>query len=185
MFFHHFPNKIWRPLLNALTPGHARSYREFSAKNWLLRQLRVTIGRDVAVGRKFDFFIGQGRLAIDHHINISNDVSIYAFKEISIGPFTAIGSHCLLTDGSHDLSTHVPKASGMKIGRGVFVGSAVKIVGSVTIGDKALLRRAPLSSRTFRKEWSWQAIPRNKSAGAPWPRRRSSAARCSMCYLFA
>ncbi len=139
MYLTRFINKLWRPLLNLLTPEHASTYADFSAKTWLMRRLRVKIGSDVAVGRNFDFFIGQGRLYLDHHINISNDVAIYAFKEISIGAFTAIASHCLFTDGGHDLTNHLPKSTGLKIGRGVFIGSGARIVGSVTVGDNALI----------------------------------------------
>lgn len=134
------PNKIWRILLDLATPENAKSYGAFVIKNRMLRRLGVEVGENVAVGRKFDFLMRRGgQLIIDSHVNISNDVSIYQFKKIKIGSFTAIASHCLFTDGNHDTSNHWPVAKGLTIGRGVFIGSGAKVVGSLTIGDNALV----------------------------------------------
>ena len=133
-------NKIARGLLNLLTPENASSYEPHRAKNWLLRRLGISAGERVAVGRNFDFLIGRGsRIKIGDYVNISNDVGIYAFKEISIGSFTAISSHCVFTNGTHDISTHLPKAGRLVIGRGVFIGLGARIIGAITMGDNALI----------------------------------------------
>ena len=133
-------NKVSRLLLDLLTPENPESYAEFSPKNCLLRRLGLKLGKRVAVGRHFDFLIGRGsQLIIDDCVNLSNDVTIHAFKQISIGSFTAIASHCVFTDGNHNLSNHRPEAGSLRIGRGVFVGVGARVVGSLTIGDNAVI----------------------------------------------
>jgi acetyltransferase-like isoleucine patch superfamily enzyme len=135
-----FTNKFWRIALDWVTPEEASSYRDFALKNWCLRRLGARLGENVAIGRRFDHFIHRSSaLRIDDHVNISNDVAIYAFKEVVIGSFTAIASHCVFANGTHDISTHAPRAGRLVIGRGVFIGLGARIIGSVTIGDNALI----------------------------------------------
>jgi len=132
-------NKIWRHFYEWATPENAVSYRDFDFKNSLLRRAGLKLGANVAVGRRFDFLPGRGLIQIDDHVNVSNDVALYAFKEIRIGAFTAIASHCVFADGTHDISTHRPQAGGLVIGQGVFIGLGARVVGPVKIGDNALV----------------------------------------------
>ena len=135
-----FRNKFWRQVLELATPEGASSYRDFTFKNWCLRRLGARVGDNVAVGRRFDCLLHLlSAVHIDNHVNISNDVAIYAFGKVSIGSFTAIASHCVFTNGTHDISTHQPKAGRLVIGRGVFIGLGARIIGPVTIGDNALI----------------------------------------------
>lgn len=127
-------------MMNLLTPENASSYDAFRMKNRFLRYLGLKLGENVAIGRNFDFLAGRGsRVTIEDHVNLSNDVAIYAFKEVTIGSFTAIASHCVFTDGNHDLSSHRPSAGSLRIGRGVFIGLGARIVGALTIGDNSVI----------------------------------------------
>jgi len=90
---------------------------------------------------------GDARLRIGPNVWVNGNVMLHAYHHIEIGEFTMIARGSFITDASHRLEDPVKPfvSQGMDIkgptviGRNVWIGSNVAVMGGVTIGDRAVV----------------------------------------------
>src|SRR5690606_18371727 len=83
----------------------------------------------------------HGRVEIGDRVAINSFVQIYGHGGVSIGDETQLGPGTIVTTTGHDYADEKLEASftPIVIGRRVWVGAHVTIIGGVTIGDSAVI----------------------------------------------
>lgn len=110
-------------------------------KNFWLRLAGLDISRrGVAIGSGFKCIDGQEQnISIDEHAAIGHNVHVWNFDRVSIGRFCMIAADVTISNGWHDKNTFEPSSGPMTIGHGTWIGTGARIVGSITIGDNAVV----------------------------------------------
>lgn len=106
----------------------------------LLNRAGTSIGKGANIDPGFEWLLEGGRLIFEDHVVIGKNVHCYNFSDIKIGRFSMFAGDILIANGGHDKDAFVPFSGPITIGRGVWVGTAAKIVGAnLTIGDNAII----------------------------------------------
>ena len=118
-------------------------------KNFWLRLAGIGVSRTgVAIGRGFRCVDGlEHNISIDDYAAIGHDVHIWNFDRVSIGRFCMIAADVVISNGWHDKSTLEPASGPTTIGHGAWIGTAARIVGSVTVGENAIVGAGALVIR--------------------------------------
>jgi len=102
----------------------------------------VTVGRNCELGRGVELNPWGGRIAIGQRVFIGPYVVVYGHGGVEIGDHTLISMHCCIVSSNHTvpapnrLIRNEPDIClATKIGRDVWLGAGVKVLGGVTIGD--------------------------------------------------
>ena len=102
----------------------------------------VRIGAGTEIGAGVELNPWNGRIAIGRRVFLGPYVVVYGHGGVEIGDHTLISMHCCIVSSNHT----VPSRGHMirdepdvmrptKIGRDVWLGAGVKVLGGVTIGD--------------------------------------------------
>jgi acetyltransferase-like isoleucine patch superfamily enzyme len=102
----------------------------------------ITVGPECELGLCIELNPWGGRIHIGRHVFLGPHVVIYGQGGIEIGDHSLIASHCCIFSSNHTVPARdriirnepdilLPT----KIGRDVWLGAGVKVMGGVTIGD--------------------------------------------------
>ena len=124
-------------------------YRGWERKNYWLRLAGLGIStRGVAIGPGFRCIDGREEdIFIDDYAAIGHNVHIWNFDRVVVGRFCMIAADVTISNGWHDKSSLVPASGPTTIGHGVWIGTCARIVGSVNIGDNAVIGAGALVIR--------------------------------------
>lgn len=118
-------------------------------KNFWLRHAGIDIAwRGVAIGSGFKCIDGyEENISIDEYAAIGRNVHLWNFNRITIGRFCMIAADVTVSNGWHDKNTLEPASGPTDIGHGSWIGTGARIVGSVTIGNNAIVGAGSLVMR--------------------------------------
>lgn len=141
-------DRFYSGLADLLTPSADNAWR-WELKNRILRKAGLKVGRHVAIDRGFEWLGGGAEVVLEDYAVLGRNIKIYNFSEISIGKFCMFAGDVLMANGGHDVSSFVPFSGALRIGRGCWVGTGVKIVGpDLQIGDNAILGAGALVNKS-------------------------------------
>lgn len=132
--------KIFKYIANIRTPI-AHSYPNWETKNYWLRLAGLNISNNgVAIDHGFQCLTGQEEnIFIDDYAAIGIGVKFWNFNEMRIGKFCMFAANVTLANGGHDTNTLEPFSGPLIIGNGCWIGNGARIIGSLTIGDNAII----------------------------------------------
>ena len=133
-----------KKIANFITPIEVSlnivKWNKWERKNKLLRLSKINIGKNVAIDRGFESLLGKEEsLFIGDFVAIGHNMKIYNFEKVNIGSYSTIAAEVTMNNGWHDSVTLEPDAGTISIGKGCWIGHGVNIVGSVTIGNNAII----------------------------------------------
>jgi acetyltransferase-like isoleucine patch superfamily enzyme len=110
---------------------------------------------------------GDARLRIGPNVYVNGNVMLHAYHRIEIGEFTGIGRGSFITDATHRIEDPIKPFmwQGMDIkgptiiGRNVWIGNNVAIMGGVTIGDRAVVATNSVLTRDVEPETIVGGVP--------------------------
>ena len=119
----------------------APRYERWEAKNFWLRLAGMNIAaRGVAIGAGFKCIEGhEENIVIEDFAAIGHNVHLWNFDHIRIGRFSTIAADVIISNGWHDPNSFEPASGPTRIGHGTWIGTGARIVGSIVIGDNAIV----------------------------------------------
>ena len=78
-------------------------------------------------------------ITIHDDVVIGHNLRLFAFNSIEVGQYCMFAADVTLTNGNHDKDSFVPSSGPLLIGRGCWIGNGARIVGSVRVGDNAIV----------------------------------------------
>jgi acetyltransferase-like isoleucine patch superfamily enzyme len=141
--------RIIKYIANIATPIEtSQSLQKWELKNRILRFARIKIGVGVAISPDFTCITGQEeKLHISDYVSIGHKFTVYNFNDVCIGAFTTIAGSVCVANGWHDIYSLEPRSGPLYIGRGCWIGTGSRIIGSVTIGDNVIIGAGSLVIR--------------------------------------
>ena len=121
--------------LRTLDPESARGQ---SLKNRLLRWSGIELGPGSGAGAGF-WCLDPTKLSIGSNVAIGFNVRLHNYNRMTIGDWSLIGADSCAVNGWHDTRDLSPASGELRIGRGVWIGIAARLVGEITIGDHAIV----------------------------------------------
>jgi acetyltransferase-like isoleucine patch superfamily enzyme len=103
-----------------------------------LQAKRVKHGGPVWAGTQFRIF-GTGCVELGRRCAIGNFSSVTAHGSVTIGEDFLCSSHLVINSGTHDIRTRVPQNTRILIGKNVWVGARVTIIGDTEISDNSIV----------------------------------------------
>jgi acetyltransferase-like isoleucine patch superfamily enzyme len=104
-------------------------------------------------------------VVLRRHVGIGWHTIVSAKKSIMIGDCTRIGPFCHIIDQDHGISRgELAMNQGaiidpVEIGRDCWLGSGVRVLKSVTIGDGAIIGAGSVVNRNVRPYEIWAGVP--------------------------
>jgi maltose O-acetyltransferase len=119
----------------------APDYEPWEPKNFWLRLAGMNIAaRGVAIGAGFKCIDGhEENIVIEEFAAIGHNVHFWNFDHVRIGRFCTIAADVIISNGWHDRNTLEPASGPTKIGAGTWIGTGARIVGSIVIGENAVI----------------------------------------------
>lgn len=135
-----FLRRLVKLVADLRTPLGARS-ADWERKNFWLRLAGLDISkRGVAIDSGFKCIDGrEGNISIDDYAAIGHNFHVWNFDRVAIGRFCMIAADVTISNGWHDKNSFEPGSGPTTIGHGSWIGTGVRIVGSVAIGDNAIV----------------------------------------------
>jgi acetyltransferase-like isoleucine patch superfamily enzyme len=106
----------------------------------------ITIGRGVFVGRNTILSCKNGDITIGDSVNIGFNCEVFSASTVTIGEGTLLAAYAYLVGGGHAASDpdvpirDQPRVSaGIQVGREAWIGTGVRVLDGVTIGDAAVI----------------------------------------------
>ncbi|MEO6222237.1 MAG: DapH/DapD/GlmU-related protein [Vicinamibacterales bacterium] len=106
----------------------------------------IRIGNGVFVGRNSILSCKNGDITLADGVNIGFNCEVFSAGQVTVGADTLLAAYCYLIGGDHDFSdpsvavnAQPRKASGIKVGEGVWLGAGAKVLDGVVIGDRAIV----------------------------------------------
>lgn len=122
----------------------------------------VKLGRSVTIGRRAWISTvaanSDSEISIGSNVVIGRDCVIVAAEQITIGPDCLFSFRVTVLDHDHDFRMErnnpsrileTGKSSPVHIGRDCFIGSDVKILKGVTLGDGCIVGAGSVVTRSF------------------------------------
>lgn len=88
----------------------------------------------------------RGRIHLDDHVFLGPHTVIYGHGGVEIGDHTLVAMHCCILSSNHAvppigtlIRSQPDELRPTKIGRDVWLGAGVKVLGGVTIGDGCIV----------------------------------------------
>jgi acetyltransferase-like isoleucine patch superfamily enzyme len=114
----------------------------------------IKVGPECDIGSGVELNPWGGRIHIGRHVFVGPYTVIYGHGGVEIGDHTLIAMHCCIVSSNHT----IPKRTGairsepdilmpVKIGRDVWLGAGVKVLGGVTIGDGCVVGAGAVVTR--------------------------------------
>jgi acetyltransferase-like isoleucine patch superfamily enzyme len=122
---------------NAITPWTEDS-RLWEVKNAALRRLGTEVGPHSAIGPGF-WCLDPTQIAIGREVALGVNVRLHNFNRIVIGDLATIAADTSAVNGWHSTRDLAPASGEMRIGRGVWIGLAARLVGPITLGDNCIV----------------------------------------------
>ena len=106
----------------------------------------ITIGSECEIGFGAQLLPWGGHIAIGRRVFLGPYVVIYGHGGVDLGDHTLVSMHCCILSSNHTVPDRnqmirnepdVPLPT--KIGRDVWLGAGVKVLGGVTIGDGSVI----------------------------------------------
>lgn len=140
--------RIIKVIADIFTPSSPH-YQGWERKNFWLRLAGLNISKvGVAIGGGFQCIDGhEENIRIDRHVAIGHNVRLWNFGEVHISQFCMIAAGVTVSNGWHDKSTFVPASGQTTIGPGCWIGINATIVGSVSIGENAIIGAGALVNK--------------------------------------
>lgn len=114
----------------------------------------ITAGPECQLGFGVQLDAWGGHIAIGRHVFLGQHVVIYGHGGVEIGDHSLVSMHCCILSSDHTIpdrnniirnepDIHLPT----KIGRDVWLGAGVKVLGGVTIGDGCVVGAGAVVAR--------------------------------------
>lgn len=124
---------------NLLTPRR-NSRRGWDRKNYVLRRAGISIGKNVAIDRGFDYLPNNAtNIQIADHAVIGINAKFWNYDEITIGKFCMFAADVTLVNGGHQTSDLSPFSGPLIVGNGCFLGNGARLIGPINVGDNAIV----------------------------------------------
>ncbi len=144
------PRRRWRAWSIISRFVYRRAFATWGANSVMVRPLRLRGVRKIEVGDDCAIYEGAwllcegpaARLRIGSRVYIGHGCSLHSVSSVSIGNDCRLADHVLIDDSSADFrdgSWRVSAKGPIDIGERVFVGERACILGSVTVGDDAVI----------------------------------------------
>jgi acetyltransferase-like isoleucine patch superfamily enzyme len=131
--------KVMKRIADILTPYYDDRSR-WDLKNWWLRKAGIKIGEGVAIDHDFYCLTGlESNITIEDHAVIGVGLRVWNFNSVAIGAFSMFAADVTLANGGHNKNTFEPFSGILKIGKGCWIGNGARIIGSLNIGDNAIV----------------------------------------------
>jgi acetyltransferase-like isoleucine patch superfamily enzyme len=114
----------------------------------------VDVGEECELGRGVELNPWGGQIRIARHVFIGPYTVIYGHGGVEIGEHTLVAMHCSIMSSEH---VRVPRAAIIRnepdelqttrIGRDVWLGAGVRVLGGVTIGDGCIVGAGAVVTR--------------------------------------
>jgi acetyltransferase-like isoleucine patch superfamily enzyme len=155
-----FMRRVLKGIAEILTPTELHQ-SGWERKNYWLRLAGIDISKDgVAISSGFQCLDGnEENIRIESQVAIGHNLKLWNFGNIKIGRFSMIAAGVTVSNGWHDKTTFIPSSGNISIGAGCWIGVNASIVGSVSIGENAIVAAGALVNKN---------VPRNSIvAGIP------------------
>ena len=113
-----------------------------------LKAKQVEFQAPIWAGTQFRVF-GAGIVRLGSRCAIGNFSNITAHGPVSIGDDFLCSSHLVVNSGTHDLLNRIPQDTSVQIGKNVWVGTRVTIIGNTEIGDNCVVAAGALVRGVF------------------------------------
>lgn len=121
--------------LTSLDPEAPR-WREL--KNRVLCWSGLELGPGSGVGAGF-WCLDPTQVSLGRNVAIGVNVRLHNYNRMTIGDWSLISADTSAVNGWHDTGDLAPASGELRIGRGVWIGMAARLVGAITIGDYAIV----------------------------------------------
>ncbi|MDY3557851.1 acyltransferase [Gemmata sp. JC673] len=118
------------------------------------RRGRVTVGSNVSLGRGAVLRAWGGSVAVGANVFVGEYTVVYGHGGVSIGDDTLIAMHCRILSSNHTIPPrgerirhHPDVLLPTAIGRDVWLGAGVTVLGGVTIGDGCVVAAGAVVTR--------------------------------------
>ena len=129
--------KIVLFLINSFLLSFPFGFRERPCRLFL-SFLGVCIDRDVQLSEGLYLYDGRN-LKIDKGVRLGGFCKIWDFSSVSFGEFSLVSHNLTIVAGTHDTVDYSNKPGPVIIGKNVWIGVNVTIVGPVCIGDDVII----------------------------------------------
>ena len=160
MLFKTLFRRFVKGIANYLTPTGEQEV-EWERKNFWLRLSGLDISaRGVAISRGFECLDGlEENICIGRYVAIGQNLKLWNFSPIDIGPFCMIAAGVTVSNGWHDKSTFVPSSGPVVIGPGCWIGVNATIVGNINIGPNSIIAAGALVNRDVESQSIVAGVP--------------------------
>ena len=143
-----FMRRMFKAIAEILTPTElVPSLCE--RKTYWLRLAGIDIAKEgVLISSGFQCLDGnEENIRIERHVSIGHNFHLWNFGNINIGRFSMIAAGVTVSNGWHDITTFIPSSGPVSIGAGCWIGVNASIVGSVSIGENAIVGAGALVNK--------------------------------------
>lgn len=118
--------------------------KNVSLGNWfkLTSDTAIEVGPECELGLGVELNAWSGKIRLDRHVFLGPYVVIYGQGGVEIGEDSLLAAHCCVFSSNHAVPGRAGRIRNepdvllpVKIGRDVWLGAGVKVLGGVTIGD--------------------------------------------------
>jgi acetyltransferase-like isoleucine patch superfamily enzyme len=155
-----FMRRIFKGIAGIFTPTELHQ-SGWERKTYWLRLAGIDIAKEgVAISSGFQCLDGnEENIRIERHVAIGHNFHLWNFGNINIGRFSMIAAGVTVSNGWHDKTTFIPSSGPVSIGAGCWIGVNASIVGSVSIGENAIVAAGALVNK--------DVPPNSIAAGVP------------------
>lgn len=139
IFKNHLSRGICLWIANQLF-AYPKTTKDWETKNIWLRRAGLKIGRGASIGKGlFCLPMHEENIEVEGFVAIGYNAKLYAFNKIVIGSYSMIASDVIMTNGAHKIDNFAPYSRPLSIGKGCWIGTGVKIVGGLKIGNNVVI----------------------------------------------
>lgn len=146
-YVRNFPRNIW---LNFDKRCEISYLQRMEGKNTIYikgKHASIRIGKDNYFRKNTSIRCDNGKVNIEGHVFMNENVSITALEKITIGKYTSIANNVVIVDHDHNMSGIGFSTAQVVIGRNVWIGANSVILKGVRIGDGAIIAAGAVVNR--------------------------------------
>jgi acetyltransferase-like isoleucine patch superfamily enzyme len=106
----------------------------------------IAIGSGVFIGRNTILSCKNGDIVLGDGVNVGFNCEIFSAARVELGAQALLAAYCYVIGGDHDwkdagrpVLEQGRRATGVRVGRGAWLGAGAKILDGTTVGDDAIV----------------------------------------------